>query len=75
MENFQGLGKFLMVIGIVIFLIGTLLMFFNKIPFLGKLPGDIVIKKDNFTLYFPIVTSIIISIILSLLFYFFFRHK
>ena len=75
MENFQGLGKFLMTIEIVIFLIGTLLMFFNKIPFLGKLPGDIIIKKDNFTFCFPIVTSIIISVILSLLFYFFSKHK
>jgi hypothetical protein len=64
-----------MIIGIVIFIIGILLMFFNKIPFLGKLPGDIVIKKNNFTIYFPLVTSIVLSILLSILFYFFFKFK
>jgi len=47
--------------------IGVLLMFVDKIPFIGKLPGDINIKKDNFQFYFPITTSIVISIILSLI--------
>ncbi|MFC2093071.1 DUF2905 domain-containing protein [Bacteroidota bacterium] len=64
-----------MIISIMIFIVGILLMFFNKIPFLGKLPGDFVIKKNNLTIYFPLVTSIILSILLSLLFYFFFKFK
>jgi hypothetical protein len=68
------LGKFLLIVGIVIAVTGALLLFFrNGIPFLGKLPGDIVIQKKNFTFYFPIATSILLSIILSLIFYFFGR--
>ena len=56
--------------GIIIAVVGLIIMFFNKIPFIGKMPGDIIIKKENFTFYFPIVTSILLSIILSLIFYF-----
>jgi hypothetical protein len=68
------LGKFLLVTGIVIAITGALLLFFrNGVPFSGKLPGDIVIQKKNFTFYFPIATSILLSIILSLIFYFFGR--
>lgn len=70
MENFSGFGKIIFIAGIVIAVIGLVIMFFNKIPFLGKMPGDIVIKNENFTFYFPIVTSILLSIILSLIFYF-----
>ena len=59
-------------IGIMIVIIGVILLFSEKLPFnLGKLPGDIAIKKENFSFYFPITTSILISIVLSLLFYFF----
>jgi hypothetical protein len=67
--NFQSIGKFFIIAGIVIIAIGILLTFFNKIPFIGKMPGDIIIKRENFTFYFPIVTSIILSIILTLIFY------
>lgn len=68
------LGKFLVITGIVIAGIGTMLLLFKDgIPFLGKLPGDIVIEKKNFTFYFPLATSILLSIILSIIFYFFGR--
>ena len=59
-------GKILVVFGLVIVGIGVLLMFIDKIPFIGKLPGDISIKRDNFQFYFPITTSIVISVVLSL---------
>lgn len=62
------IGKMLVVIGIVLVILGLASMYGPRIPWLGKLPGDISIKKDNFTFYFPIATSIIISIILSILF-------
>jgi len=66
------IGKSIIFIGVVIILIGVLLTFSDKLPFsLGKLPGDIVYKKENFSFYFPITTSIILSVVLSLLFYFF----
>ncbi|MBX7045131.1 MAG: DUF2905 domain-containing protein [Ignavibacteria bacterium] len=70
MENFNGIGKAVFIIGLIIAGIVLVLMFFNKIPFIGKLPGDITIKRENFTVYFPVATSIILSIILSLIFYF-----
>ncbi|OGP13928.1 MAG: hypothetical protein A2054_04540 [Deltaproteobacteria bacterium GWA2_55_10] len=69
-----GLGKALIIIGIVVLVIGLLVAYGPKIPYLGKLPGDIHVKKDNFVFYFPLATSIIISIILSLVLYLFTRR-
>lgn len=66
-----GLPKILMMLGVIIFVIGLAMKFIN----LGKLPGDIVIKKENTTFYFPIVTSIIVSIVLSAIFYVIGRFK
>lgn len=63
------IGKFLIILGVIIIVAGLLLTFAGKIPFIGKLPGDIVIQKRNFILYFPLGTSILLSIILSLIFY------
>jgi len=63
------LGKTLIIFGIILIGAGILLTFFNKIPFLGKLPGDIYIQRKNFTFYFPFATSILVSIILSLIFW------
>jgi hypothetical protein len=65
----QELGKTLIVFGIILIGIGILLTFVNKIPFLGRLPGDIYIQRKNFIFYFPLATSILISIILSLIFW------
>ncbi|MFA6216603.1 MAG: DUF2905 domain-containing protein [Candidatus Omnitrophota bacterium] len=65
----QELGKTLIVFGIILVGLGLLLTFFNKIPFLGKLPGDILVQKKNVTFYFPLATSIVVSVILSLLFW------
>jgi len=70
-SEFNQLGKVLIVVGVFIAVLGFLIMLGNKIPWLGKLPGDIYIKKENFTFYFPIVTSILISLILSLILYLF----
>ncbi|WP_457625307.1 DUF2905 domain-containing protein [Persephonella sp.] len=65
----ESIGKTLIILGLFIVLIGLLFVFFEKLPFgLGKLPGDIYIKRDNFVFYFPITTSIIISIVISLVF-------
>ncbi len=63
----QPLGKMLIVMGLVIVGIGFLLTFSGKIPWLGRLPGDIFIRRGNFSFYFPLATSIILSIILTLL--------
>ncbi len=61
------LAKILIIIGIVLVAAGVLMLFAHKLPLLGKLPGDLIIRKDNFTFYFPLATSIIISIVISLI--------
>jgi hypothetical protein len=58
----------LILLGVFIILMGLLLLLGEKIPWIGRLPGDIIIRKKNFTFYFPLATSILISIILTLLF-------
>lgn len=63
----QGLGKSLIVFGLIIAALGVVLTFAGKIPWLGRLPGDIYVKRDSFTFYFPLATSIIVSVILSLI--------
>ena len=59
----------MIVFGLVLTGVGIVLMFFDKIPLLGKLPGDINIKKDNFQFYFPITSSLILSFLLSIVFW------
>lgn len=61
----NGMAKFLMIAGASIFIIGFLIQFLK----LGRLPGDIVVKKGNMTFFFPLMTSILISIVLSAIFY------
>jgi hypothetical protein len=61
------IGKILIVVGFILIITGLAFLFADKIPFLGKLPGDIYIKREKFTFYFPITTSIIISIILTVI--------
>lgn len=63
------MAKALIITGVVLMAIGVVLLLFQKTTFLGKLPGDILIKRENFTFYFPLTTGIIISIIISLILY------
>jgi hypothetical protein len=65
----QGIGKILIVVGVVLILAGLFFVFSPRIPFLGKLPGDIMVKRENFTFYFPLATSILLSILVSLILY------
>ena len=65
------IGKLLIVFGLVLVGAGLLLLLSDKIPWLGRLPGDITVKRDNFTFYFPLATCLLISIILSLILWFF----
>ncbi len=69
------LAKIIIMIGVVLVLIGVVILFIQKVPFLGKLPGDILIKRGNFTFYFPLATGIIISIIVSLILYIISRFR
>lgn len=61
------MGKLLIIVGIICIAIGVFITYGPKIPFLGKLPGDISVEKENFKFYFPITSSIIVSILISLL--------
>jgi hypothetical protein len=69
------IGKFLIAIGLLIATLGVLLVVAGRFPGLriGRLPGDIYIERDGFRFYFPLMTSILISIILSLILWFFSR--
>ena len=64
---FQPLGKLLILLGALILGVGVLITLLPKIPFLGKLPGDIFFQKKHFAFYFPVVTCIILSILLTVL--------
>lgn len=64
-----GLGRTLISIGILLVIIGVVLVFINKVSGLGKLPGDLLIERKNYTFYFPVTTSIIVSILLSFVFW------
>jgi hypothetical protein len=66
MDGFSHLGKMLLFTGLGIAALGGLLLIGSKIPGLGRLPGDIVYRKGNFTFYFPLVTSILLSLVLTI---------
>ncbi|WP_448523122.1 DUF2905 domain-containing protein [Pseudothermotoga sp.] len=63
------LAKFLIFIGIVLLVTGVVLYLLGRFTPLGRLPGDIVIRRERFVFYFPIMTSIVLSLILTLLFF------
>jgi len=75
--DLSSFGKIFLAVGGLLILVGALLVFAGRVPglgMLGQLPGDIFIKRDNFSFYFPITTSILISIVLSLVLWLVFRR-
>ena len=66
MSGFEGLGRIIIIAGIIMVVLGLILAFGGRIPLLGKLPGDILIKKDGFSFYFPVVTLLLLSLVLTL---------
>ncbi len=72
MNGLESLGRALILIGVFAFLLGALLILAPKVPFLGRLPGDILVRKGGFTLYVPLVTMALVSVgltvVLNLLF-------
>jgi thiosulfate reductase cytochrome b subunit len=69
MDAMRDLAKILIIMGAALVAVGLAMLGIQKLPFLGKLPGDILIKRENFTFYFPLATGIIISIFISLILY------
>jgi len=70
---FSGMGRFLILCGVFLILSGVFLSLKGNIPWLGRLPGDIFVKKYNLSFYFPLTTCFLASILLSLFFYLFRR--
>ena len=70
-DGMQHIGRLLVIFGAVIAAVGMLVILSGKLPWLGRLPGDIVLQRKNFTVYFPLATSILISLLLTLLFWLF----
>ena len=76
MTEWASLGKMLIGVGAVVAMAGVLLLLVDRMPWIGslfgwfgKLPGDISVKRDNFSFFFPLGTSLLLSVVLSLLFY------
>ena len=79
MDPLRELGKLLLVFGVVLVLVGVLLTLgasrsFGSLGRLGRLPGDIIVRRENFTFYFPLATSLLLSVILTVLFWLFGRR-
>jgi len=70
----EGLGRLLILAGAMAIAVGLAVLFLPRIPWLGRLPGDIVVQRERVTFYFPIVTSIVVSIVLTILLNLFFRR-
>lgn len=69
MPDFSGFGKILVFAGSLLMIVGVVFIFANKVPWIGRLPGDIYIKRENFHFYFPLATSILLSALISLIFF------
>jgi len=74
MQGMEPLARMLILFGLILAAVGGLILFVGKVPFIGKLPGDIYIQRKNFSFYFPLTTSILLSILLTLLFSLFRRR-
>lgn len=74
MDVWQGLGKLFILMGMLLLVIGGVMLLIGKIPGIGRLPGDIYFQRGNFTFYFPLVTCILLSLLLTLLLNLFFRR-
>jgi hypothetical protein len=66
-------GRLLIILGGVLLIAGAVLMLLPHVPWLGKLPGDVVVERERFTFYFPIVTCLVVSVVLTIVLNLFFR--
>ena len=74
-NGFESIGKMLMLLGGVLFIVGVAIYFGGKYTALGRLPGDIHIERENFSFHFPVVTSILISLVLTVILNLFFSRR
>jgi len=74
MFGLSSIGKFIITVGILLVITGMLIASVDKLPFLGRLPGDIFVRKGNFSFYFPVVTCLVLSVVLTILLNLFLRR-
>lgn len=74
MQELNWIGKALIFFGVIFVIVGLGILAVSKLPWFGRLPGDILIQRKNFVFFFPLTTCILISLILSLIFYFLSRR-
>lgn len=74
MTDLGQIGKVIILLGVVLVVVGVLLVVLGRVPFLGRLPGDILIRRDNVTIYIPIVTMLLLSLLLTLILNLIFRR-
>ncbi len=67
MPGVEGLGKLMVLGGLFLVLFGLLLIFWQRIPYLGRLPGDIFVQRNGISFFFPLATSLVLSLILTVL--------
>ena len=67
MSELQPFGRALLLLGLILCGLGVILLWGSKIPWLGRLPGDIAVRRDHFAFYFPLTSSIVVSVIISLI--------
>lgn len=72
--DFSEIGKFLLLTGVILSAVGIIILAGMKLPFIGRLPGDIHFMKNNFSIHIPIVSCVIISLIITVLFNIFMRR-
>ncbi len=70
----QEIGRLLVLLGLGALVVGVILLYADRLPWLGRLPGDIVLRRGPVTFYFPLATSLIVSVVLSILIAFFRRR-
>lgn len=64
--NLDGIARFVIIAGLGLAFFGVVLLLVGRLPFVGRLPGDIVIRKGNFTIFFPLVTFLLLSLVLTI---------
>jgi membrane protein implicated in regulation of membrane protease activity len=74
MTDYSSFGRAILFLGLLIAGVGLLLLVFGRIPFLGRLPGDIAVQRGSWGFYFPLATSIVLSLVLTVLLNLFFRR-
>ena len=73
MSGFEGIGKIITIVGIILVVLGLIFVLGDRSPFLGKLPGDILIKKGGISFYFPVITFLLVSVVLTIIINFILR--